>query len=1186
MAFLRFLGSRWFLSFVGVALLCVLVWVFGPFLGFLEGWLTRAIIIAVLALLWLGINFWISWRRNKADAALAKGAAETARDATAAASAEEVAAMGDKLTQALSLLRKARGTRGYLYEQPWYVIIGPPGAGKTTALLNAGLQFPLAAEMGQGAVAGVGGTRMCDWWFTENAVLIDTAGRYTTQDSDAAVDKAGWTAFLDLLKRTRTRQPLNGVIVAISVADIAAASPAERTAHARAIRTRVKELTDRLAMKVPVYALFTKTDLLAGFTEFFDDLDRERRNQVWGTTFTLPARARDVPEAGVLGGFGEEFKALVSRLNERLLDRLQAERSPDRRAMIAGFPAQFATLEQPLTGFLQEAFGGSRLDPAPFLRGVYFASGTQEGTPIDRLTGALARAFGVDQRRAPSLRPEQGRSYFLGRLLKDVIFGEAMLVSSKPGATRRRMLMRAGAFSLIALLTLGGAGWLYSRETAGQAEIDRTAAALAAYEQTAKPLKLDPVNDGDLPPLMALLEQARHLPNGYDSGPVPGNWGVGLSQDAKLSFAAHELYKHALGRALLPRLVWRLESQIRGNLNRPDFVYEATRVYLMLGNAGPLDKGLVREWMQLDWEQQYPGAGSQPFRDALLRHLDALLENPLPQVALDGALVADARRTFSRVTLAERVYSRLKPMANAQHIAPWRPADAIGATGASVFVRASGKPLTDGIPGFYTLEGFHKVLLPALPLATQEVASESWVLGTRQEIDPNSPQMQSLEHDVVGLYVNDYAKQWDAMLADLNVVPLHSMGQAVQDLYVLSSPQSPMKDLLASIARQLTLSVPPEEPKSAADQAGGAAGKAVSAGLVKPPAVVGRLQRLLATPGAPPPEPPGTEIDTRYKPLRDFVGKGPGAPIDLVLKILNDLQQQLSRLAATAPGGSAAPAMATGEDPAALLRAEASRDPEPVARWLTTLAGGGSTLRGGGAKQAVAAAFAGAGGPGTLCSQAVNGRYPFFPGAANEIPMDDFGRLFAPGGLLDGFFNTQLRPFVDMSGRTWKAQKVDGVDPPVSQSDLVQFQRAAVIRDLFFAAGGTQPTVRFDIIPQALDNGAQQVTLDFDGVTVSYAHGPSRATQITWPGPNRMNNVRLVFDPPSPGDTGVKQASGPWALFRLFSQGTLTQAGAAERYTLTFNAGARQATFEIRAGSVLNPFAPGVLQDFRCPSLK
>src|SRR6185295_20063227 len=120
------------------------------------------------------------------------------------------------------------------------------GAGKTTALLNAGLTFPLAAEMGQSAVAGVGGTRMCEWWFTEDAVLIDTAGRYTTQDSDAAVDRAGWEGFLDLLKRTRPRQPLNGVIVAIALSDIAEAPSKERTAHAREIRARIKELESRL----------------------------------------------------------------------------------------------------------------------------------------------------------------------------------------------------------------------------------------------------------------------------------------------------------------------------------------------------------------------------------------------------------------------------------------------------------------------------------------------------------------------------------------------------------------------------------------------------------------------------------------------------------------------------------------------------------------------------------------------------------------------------------------------------------------------------------------------------------------------------------------------------------------------------------------------------------------------------
>jgi type VI secretion system protein ImpL len=118
-----------------------------------------------------------------------------------------------------------------------------------------------------------------------------------------------------------------------------------------------------------------------------------------------------------------------------------------------------------------------------------------------------------------------------------------------------------------------------------------------------------------------------------------------------------------------------------------------------------------------------------------------------------------------------------------------------------------------------------------------------------------------------------------------------------------------------------------------------------------------------------------------------------------------------------------------------------------------------------------------------------------------------------------------------------------------------------------------------------MDTDAKQVTLDLDGLSVVYAHGPQRSTSVTWPGTNRMNSARLVFEPPPSSGPPVLQATGPWALFRLFGMGTLTQNGSADDYTLSFTAGDHHATFEIRAGSVLNPFAPGVLRDFKCPGL-
>ena len=164
--------------------------------------------------------------------------------------------------------------------------------------------------------------------------------------------------------------------------------------------------------------------------------------------------------------------------------------------------------------------------------------------------------------------------------------------------------------------------------------------------------------------------------------------------------------------------------------------------------------------MNLDWQAAYPGADYAALRDALVQHLDALLAEPLPSVQLDGELVAQARSRFASVPLAQRVYSRIRPSAAAQRVPAWRPSDALGPAGAGLFVRASGKRLSDGIPGFFTVDGFHKVLLPSLSIAARSVVSETWVLGERVESDANGPQMRALERDVIGLYEADYAPAW------------------------------------------------------------------------------------------------------------------------------------------------------------------------------------------------------------------------------------------------------------------------------------------------------------------------------------------------------------------------------------------------------------------------------------------
>ena len=299
----------------------------------------------------------------------------------------------ERMKDALATLKTASGNKsGYLYDLPWYVIIGPPGAGKTTALVNSGLKFPLARGATPAAVAGVGGTRYCDWWFTEDAVLIDTAGRYTTQDSDAKSDKESWFSFLDLLKKSRPRQPINGVLVAISIEDVLTMSRQDLTAHADAIRMRLLELHQRLKVSFPVYALFTKADLVAGFSEYFSYLSEASRRQVWGATFQTADKSKNL-----IGDIPNEFDQLLVRLSEETLDRLQDEPTPQHRVQLFGFAAQMARLKPQIHDFLNQIFEPTRYHVNASLRGFYFTSGTQQGTPIDQLIGSLARTFGAEE---------------------------------------------------------------------------------------------------------------------------------------------------------------------------------------------------------------------------------------------------------------------------------------------------------------------------------------------------------------------------------------------------------------------------------------------------------------------------------------------------------------------------------------------------------------------------------------------------------------------------------------------------------------------------------------------------------------------------------------------------------------------------------------------------------------------
>ena len=432
-----FFKRRAFLVVVGFVLLALFLWLAGPYFSFadyrpLESPVARLVAIGLVIGIWAGWTLLKRLRANRASDKLVAAVVQQSREPQAS---PEALRLREQFEEAVAALKQKRRGGHSLYELPWYVIIGAPGSGKTTALVNSGLHFPLEQRTGKGSLRGIGGTRNCDWWFTDEAIFLDTAGRYTTQDSDAAADSAGWSEFLALLRKYRKRRPVNGVILTISAQDLMLLAPREREAHVAAARRRLDELNRELRIQLPVYLMVTKCDLVAGFAEYFEDLSQEGRAQVWGVTF---------PYAETLKGkgaetFPAEFDTLIGRLNARLFARLEEERDSRRRTKIFAFPQQMAALREVLSEFVTEVFGSTRFDQQILLRGVYFTSGTQEGTPIDRLLGAIGRRFAVsDAVVAPGGR---GKAYFMERLLKEVLLGESGLA----GVNRRHRSAEGGA---------------------------------------------------------------------------------------------------------------------------------------------------------------------------------------------------------------------------------------------------------------------------------------------------------------------------------------------------------------------------------------------------------------------------------------------------------------------------------------------------------------------------------------------------------------------------------------------------------------------------------------------------------------------------------------------------------------------------------------------------------------------
>ena len=1174
---------RWLIPIIGIIAISVLIWFGGPMVAINDAKpfasiLNRILLILIIIILW-ALNFlWKQLKEKKANEqlmdGLAEGEAKPAQRKLEASSSttkddEDAAVIQKNFHEALSVLKKTKlkGRHGeqHLYELPWYIIIGPPGAGKTTALANSGLRFPLGDRFGQLALRGVGGTRNCDWWFTDDAVLLDTAGRYTTQDSDVSADSEGWNSFLGQLKKYRTRRPINGVFVAISLIELLQQNEAERAIHANAIKQRIHELNQKLGINTPIYVLFTKCDLIAGFMEFFDDLGREDRAQVWG--FTFPLDSPSDPQ-GVVQNFLQEYDILLQRLNSRVMSRLHQERDPQRRSLIHAFPYQMGALKELADKFLKDIFKPSQFEDRFLLRGVYFTSGTQEGTPIDRMMGSLAATFGLNRQTVPSYSG-QGKSYFLTHLFQDVIFKESNLVGTDTKFERQRQWVQRGAYAAAVVITISSVFAWTASYNGNSNYIKAAEEKINLFKENSKKLNKYSNVSNALPALTA-LKQAADI---YKDETIPGYTGLGLKQEGTIHKAGELAYQAALNSIFVPLARARLEQQLSTVNDNPDFVLSALKVYLMLGDPNRREPELIKLWVKLDMQNTLTGDKEE--RDQLDDQLNYLTNYKFPAQPLDQTVIKLARASLNSIPTKELVYSRLKQEAQTDREPDFLLDNELGPSGQDIFITRKGQENIKQIPSLYTYKGYHDFYLKNGLRLAKESTEENWVMGEQPKhstvTDP-----KELEESVRKRYLDDYIKYWNSLLNGLSIVKFTSLNQGVEVLETLSAPNSPLRNLLLKVDENTRLD---RAPNGIA-----AIGAVIDSKTKESQRIAQTVKRAASQDGQS--ETSAAIVSNEFSPLTKLVESEKGAPTELdnILKTLSSVHAYLAGIAGTPDGSAAfqaaAKKMSGQPDAISNLKTQAIRLQSPMKDWLNDIADNSWKIILSNARKYInnvwrADVY-------DIYSRSLAERYPLYARSTKDSTLSDFARFFSPKGTINNFFAKYMSPFITTGRRHWQLRVVDNHTIGIDKSDVRMFQQASLIKDTFFSNGGEKPLIEFSMKPIDMDAAIYKFTLDLDEQRVSYRHGPSRSTKLQWPGPTGASRTRITFETTA-NNLLHRTFDGDWGWFRALDLARMKPTKQRDKLRVTFSLSNLKVQYELHAASVNNPYTLTALKQFRCP---
>lgn len=625
-------------------------------------------------------------------------------------------------------------------------------------------------------------------------------------------------------------------------------------------------------------------------------------------------------------------------------------------------------------------------------------------------------------------------------------------------------------------------------------------------------------------PYLNLLNILQKAESALQTSSISSTKPIGFNQNKKLKQAVNKDYQQILIQQFLPQLQRTLEAQLRNNNDNPEQLFNTLKTYLMLAETQHLNRSFVTNWFHNYWQQTIPNNYSAQME--LTHHLGILLKQSTLSVKLDQNLIKNVRSNLNNLPPEKLTFLNL--VNEYTDVSP------------RTLATVGDRFILDNVPMLYLADHFDDIYNQVIPRICSQLAEGNWVLGmsTPTNLMLTQPVINQLTRDVREVYVMHYLMAWQQQLEKVKIADFQNLDQISQFVTALNSPDSPIVNVLTSIQKNL-----------------------------KPIANIRNYRN---------------EVNQQIQQINALLGY---AQSNTTKAAINDLTAYLAKISQSSDRNKAALEVAKMRmenegrgDAITNFTRLAEQAPAPFNNWFSVIASNSWKMILQSAQTQLNTIWQQEVYP--VYAKTIDQHYPFFKDASNEMSVGEFVKFFGPNGVIDNFFTTHLQAFVDTEQLYWVWKEVDGRRIDISQSTLEVFIRAALVRKMFFPADSLEPFVRFSLIPTILEPSLQNAIIKINGAQMDYRNGLTKPSHFAWPTRHGTANLELIDN--ANKHTEISE-NGPWAMFHLLDKAIIQQTPNSKLYNVTFDLDGKTVHYELIADSLINPFIPGIINNFRCP---